>query len=63
MTSTPRLIDALVERATPVVRLRAPIARACRWLCLAAVVLALLAAVHGVRSDLVAHLRQPVFSW
>jgi hypothetical protein len=61
MTSTPQLIDALVERATPVERLRAPLVRACRWLCFAAVVLALLAAVHGVRADLMAHLRQPVF--
>jgi hypothetical protein len=61
MTSTPQLIDALVERATPVARLRAPLARACRWLCFAAVVLALLAAAHGVRTDLVEHLRQPVF--
>jgi hypothetical protein len=61
MTSTPQLIDALVERATPVARLSAPLARACRWLCFAAVVLALLAAAHGVRTDLVEHLRQPVF--
>jgi hypothetical protein len=61
MTTTPQLVDALVERATPVVRLRAPLVRACRWLCFAAVVLVLLAAVHGVRTDLMEHLRQPVF--
>ena len=61
MTSTPQLIDALVERATPVARLGDPFARACRWLCFVAIVVALLAAAHGVRADLVAHLRQPVF--
>jgi len=61
MTTTPQLIDALVERATPVARLRAPLVRAGRWLCWAAVVLALLVAVHGVRTDLTAQLRQPEF--
>ena len=35
--------------------------RAGLWLGFAAIVLALLAAVHGVRTDLVEHLRQPVF--
>jgi hypothetical protein len=61
MTTTPQLIDALVERATAVRRLRAPLVRAGLWLGFAAIVLALLAAVHGVRTDLVEHLRQPVF--
>jgi Negative regulator of sigma F len=61
MTTTPNLIDALVERAAPVRRLRAPLVRACLWLGFAGIVLALLAAVHGVRTDLVEHLRQPVF--
>jgi hypothetical protein len=61
VTTTPQLIDALVERATPVRRLRAPLVRAGLWLGFAAIVLALLAAVHGVRADLVGHLRQPVF--
>jgi hypothetical protein len=61
MTTTPNLIDALVERAAPVRRLRAPLVRACLWLGFAGIVLALLAAVHGVRTDMVEHLRQPVF--
>jgi hypothetical protein len=61
VTTTPQLIDALVARATAVRRLRAPLVRAGLWLGFAALVLALLTAVHGVRSDLVVHLRQPVF--
>jgi hypothetical protein len=61
MTTTPQLIDALVERAAPVTRLRAPLVRACRWLGCAALVLSVLAAVHGVRTDLLLHLRQPEF--
>lgn len=61
MTTTPQLIDALVERATVVRRLRAPLVRAGQWLGFAAIVLALLAVVHGVRTDLMEHLRQPVF--
>jgi hypothetical protein len=61
VTTTPQLIDALVARATAVRRLRAPLVRAGLWLGFVAIVLALLTAVHGVRSDLVVHLRQPVF--
>jgi hypothetical protein len=61
VTSTPRLIDALVERAPPVRRLRPPLIRAGQWLGLAAGVLVLLALVHGVRSDLPGHLRQGLF--
>ncbi len=61
MTTTPQLIDALVERATPVRRLRAPLVRAGQWLGFTAIVLALLATVHGVRTDLLGHLQQPVF--
>jgi len=61
VTTTPQLIDALVARATPVRPLRAPFTRAALWLGLAGIVLALLAVVHGVRTDLVEHLRQPVF--
>jgi hypothetical protein len=61
MSTTPQLIDALVERATPVARLRAPFARACGWLCFAGIVLALVGTVHGVRTDLAEHLRQPAF--
>jgi hypothetical protein len=61
VTQTPELIDALVERANPVTRLRPPLARACGWLLFAGLVLALLAAVHGVRSDLAQRLQQPGF--
>lgn len=59
--TTPQLIDALVERAAPVRRLRNPLARAGCWLGFAAIVLALLAVAHGVRTDLLQHLHQPVF--
>jgi hypothetical protein len=62
VTRTPELIDALVACATPVRRLRPPVLRACLWLALAGVVLALLAVGHGVRSDLVARLHQPAFA-
>jgi hypothetical protein len=62
VTQTPELIDALVACATPVKRLRPPPFRALLWLAGAALILALLALGHGVRSDLMAHLRQPVFA-
>ena len=58
---TSDLIDALVDSATPVRRLRPPLVRAGIWLALAAAVLALLCVAHGVRSDLAARLQQPVF--
>jgi hypothetical protein len=61
VTTTPDLIESLVERAIPVRRLRPPLLRALTWLALAGVVLALLAVAHGVRSDLAAHLGQPAF--
>ena len=61
MRRTSDLIDALVDSATPVRRLRPPLVRAGIWLALAAAVLALLCAAHGVRSDLAARLQQPVF--
>jgi len=61
VTDTSELIDALVERATPVGRLRPPLVRACGWLLFAGFILALLAAVHGVRSDLAERLQQPAF--
>jgi hypothetical protein len=61
VTETERLIDALVAGATPVRRLRPPLVRALSWLALAGAILALLAIGHGLRSDLVAHLRQPIF--
>jgi hypothetical protein len=61
VTETADVIDALVERATPVRRLRPPIVRACAWMLFAALILALLAALHGVRADLVDCLHQPAF--
>jgi len=61
VTRTPDLIDALVECATPVRRLRPPLVRGALWLALAALILALLAIVHGVRADLAERLHQPVF--
>jgi hypothetical protein len=61
VTETQTLIDTLVASATPVRRLRPPLVRAFSWLALAGAILALLAIGHGVRSDLVEHLRQPMF--
>ena len=61
MTKTPDLIDTLVEYATPVRRLRPPLIRAALWLLFAALVLGLLAVVHGVRPDLAERLQQPIF--
>ena len=61
MTRTPDLIDALVECAAPVRRLRPPLTRAALWLLFAALVLGLFAIAHGLRSDLGDRLRQPLF--
>ena len=61
MTEIPDLIDALVETATPVRRLRPPIVRAGLWLAFAATVLCLIAIAHGVRPDFSDRVRQPLF--
>jgi hypothetical protein len=61
VTRTPDLIDALVETATPVQRLRPPIVRAGLWLAFAAIVLGLIAIAHGVRPDFSDRVRQPLF--
>ena len=61
MTEIPDLIDALVETATPVRRLRPPIVRAGLWLAFAAIVLGLIAIAHGVRPDFSDRMRQPLF--
>ena len=61
VTNTPDLIDALVDCATPVRRLRPPPVRAVLWLLLAALVLTLIAVAHGVRPDIAERLHQPVF--
>ena len=61
MITTPDLIEALAANATPVRRLRPPLARATFWLSFAAVVLVLLAVSHGARPDLAQRLQQPTF--
>lgn len=61
MRNTSELIDALVDSATPVRRLASPLRRTCVWLALAALLLALLCLIHGVRPDLSMRLEQPVF--
>jgi hypothetical protein len=58
MSTTPELIDVLVEGATPVKALRPPLARACAWLMLAGLIVALLAVLHGLRPDLGGRLQQ-----
>ncbi|GAC1324938.1 MAG: hypothetical protein NVS3B11_26500 [Collimonas sp.] len=62
MKSTANLIDSLVADVKPVRRLRSPVVRAACWLLFAASILALVAAGHGVRPDLMLKLRQPVFA-
>jgi len=62
VTRTPELIDALVECATPVRRLRPPLVRAGLWLTLAGLIFVLLAVGHGVRPDLAQRLHQPAFA-
>jgi hypothetical protein len=61
VTATRELIDTLVERATPVRRLRPPVVRAALWLAFAGLVLALIAVGHGVRADLMERLDEPKF--
>ena len=61
MRRTSDLIDALVDSAIPVRRLRPPLLRAALWLVLAVGVLGLLCIAHGVRPDISMRLRQPVF--
>ena len=61
MRKTSELIDSLVDSATPVRRLASPLLRTCVWFALAALYLALLCLVHGVRPDLSMRLKQPVF--
>lgn len=62
MITTPDLIESLAADAAPVRRLRHPILRAACWLLLAAIVVLLIAVEHGVRADIAARLRQPVFA-
>lgn len=62
MITTPHLIDALVAQAGPVRRLRPPLQRAGLWLLFAGGILALFAALHGVRPNLLQRLHDPVFA-
>ncbi len=61
MRKTSDLIDALVDSATPVRRLRPPLLRAALWIALAVGVLGLICIAQGVRSDISVRLRQPLF--
>ena len=61
MITTPELIDSLATNSAPITRLRPPVVRAFLWLLFAAFMLALIAVVHGFRSDLAARLDEPVF--
>jgi len=62
MIETPELIAALAAAPAKVRRLHAPVLRACAWLGLAAVLVAVLALEHGLRPDLAAQLRKPHFA-
>ena len=62
MSSTPDLIELLARQAAPVRRLRPPALRAAAWVVIAAIVLLLFAALHGVRPDFAERLRQPAFA-
>jgi len=62
VTGTPELIDALVECATPVRRLRPPLVRAALWLAFAGLAVGLVAMGHGLRPDLSLSLQQPTFA-
>ncbi|AEI82181.1 hypothetical protein CNE_BB1p07640 (plasmid) [Cupriavidus necator N-1] len=61
MRETPDLIESLVADAKPVRRLHRPLVRVVCWLLLAALLLALVMLVNGVRPDLALKLQQPVF--
>ena len=59
--TTPDLIDRLVAGATPVRRLQPPLVRAGWWLLLAALLLGVIGAAHGLRPDIFECVRQPRF--
>ena len=58
---TPDLIENLANDARPVRALRPPLVRTAGWLALAVAILLLLAVEHGLRADLSAQLRKPVY--
>jgi hypothetical protein len=59
---TADLIQSLAKDVKPVRRLRPPVGRAVIWLLLAAAMLALLTASHGLRPQLAQRLADPVFA-
>jgi hypothetical protein len=59
---TADLIQSLATDVRPVRRLRPPVARAALWLLLAAALLGLLTAGHGLRPQLTERLSEPVFA-
>jgi hypothetical protein len=58
---TDELIDTLVEHAAPVQRLRPPLVRAALWLTFAGLLIAVIAAGHGIRTDFMQSLHHPAF--
>jgi len=62
VVTTPDLIDEICASATPVRRLRPPLVRVMLWLLIAGLVVALLAAVRGIRPGLALLLGEPGFA-
>jgi hypothetical protein len=62
MPTTGELIDRLAAEARPVRRLKRPTVRALAWLALAALFIAVVAALVGIRPGLTAQLRDPWFA-
>ena len=61
MMETADLIRSLADNVTPVKRLRPPLLRAAAWLGAAAVLMALLTAVHGLRPQFAERMEDAVF--
>jgi len=61
MMDTPDLIESLAADARAIRAIRPPLVRTTGWLALAAGILLLLVAEHGLRPDLVEQLRKPSF--
>ena len=62
MASTGELIERLTADAAPVRRLRAPAWRALGWLAIAGALIGAITATVGMRPDLLAALRDPIFA-
>jgi hypothetical protein len=61
MNSTDELIDSLAGRLAPVRRLKPPLVRALGWIALGTSLVAVLAALRGLRPDLAMQLRDTAF--